>query len=279
MKNKQCQELHDMKKLIIEQRETARLKEIKRKRINYEANKEKMKRRRLEYYAENSEKEKNYNREYHKQNRESILPKMRLYNKSYQPRRRAIKKFKRKIQQVFNKTHGNPSYFSTDIQYHMYYHTQGKCDLRTLAGTRHRIDEEYESFCPMCDCKLYKALSFCKVFCVNVQCQTAYCLTCKETVSVNPMDDFKHFYIHSGMVPGLCPLFENSDLLCLDHPCSDEKSCISTEASMVKFDDYLQGSRDNDSFLPRLPCKLCKEVKKNIPELTDKCLKVQQFNK
>ena len=77
------------------------------------------------------------------------------------------------------------------------------------------------------------------------------------------------------MFPGLCPLFGNSDLLCSDHPCSDEKSFISTEASMVKFDDYLQGSNDNDSFLPRLPSKLCNEVKKTIPELTVRCLKVQ----
>ena len=137
VKSKQCQELYDMAKLIIEQRETGRLKERKREKIYYEANKEKVKRRRLGYYAENREKEKNYNQEYHKLNRESILPKMRLYNKSYQPRRRAINNFKRKIQQVFNKTHGKPSYFSTDIQYHMYYHTQGECDLRTIAGTRH----------------------------------------------------------------------------------------------------------------------------------------------
>ena len=247
----------------------------KQKRMDrYEDNAEHEKQKRRDHYKDNAEYEKQYNKNYHRLNREVILPKMREYNKSYRPIRSAVNKFKKRIVETPDGFgHCYNRWYLEKAAFHMYYHTLGICDINTVVHAKHRIAELSEK-CTACDDRLYAIAGQNKLNCMNVECRQTICRLCMRIVSADPQEDFKHFYIHSGIMPGMCPLFEDFDSLRSSHQCSDKKPCFQTEPDVIKLDDY--GLRDCSN-LPTVHCEKCKEVKTENPSLLDRCLKIQKF--
>ena len=243
--------------------------EKQRKKEKYEANKEYIKQKMKEKYDRNPEFKKQYNKNYHRLNREIILPKMRKYNKSYKPIRSAINKFKKKIVDTRDGCgHGYSKWYREEASFHMYYHTLGICDVNTVFHAKHCIEELSEK-CLACDTGLYALAGQNKLFCMNIECGQTVCRPCGRIVSADPQEDFKHFYIHSGIMPGMCPLFEDFESLRITHQCSDKKPCFSTEPGLIIPNSY--------SNLPTIHCKKCKEVMADNPSLLEKCLKIQKF--
>ena len=188
--------------------------------------------------------------------------------------RAAINKFKKRIFEEQNHHYGSSQHFLMKSAFHMYYHTLGKCNLDNILNARHRI-MKLEETCTDCEENLYKLIAYNKLYCMNVDCIKAICSICRRNVSTDPREDFKHFYIHSGILPGMCPLFEDYDSLGCGFKCSNSKPCYSTEPTVMQLDDYITPNSNDD--LPSLPCNKCKEVMNNNPSLIDKCLKIQKY--
>ena len=238
---------------------------------HYKKNQEKEKEYRKDHYKKNQEKEKQYNKEYHRLNRDTILPKMRKYNKSYKPMRSAINKFKKAVTKRYNSMYGDNDWYIGRDLYHMYYHTLGLCDEKTVLNVKHSV-QEYPEKCESFDSELYRLAGYNTIYCVNVKCGQTTCHICSKNVSPDPQKLFKHFYIHSGIMPGLCPLFEDFDKL-RTHQCSDISPCYSTKPTVIPLNDY----GNHLTMLPTVPCSKCEDVMSENPSLLDKCLKIQKF--
>ena len=239
----------------------------------YKDNQEREKHQRVQRYNNNPIPEKQYNMKYHQENREKILPKMRDYNKRYKPFRAAINKLRERIISEHNPFHGRKQWYLTDSAFHLYYHTLGKCDLNSVVNARHSI-QELKDLCDNCGEKLYSLVGSNKLHCMHIKCGNTICSVCRKCVPADPRQDYQHFYLHSGILPGMCPLFKDFDSLPYMN-CSNSKPCTSTEPTVIQLNDY--DNYNLSTNLPTAPCIKCEEVMEKNPSLIEKCLKVQKF--
>ena len=251
-----------------------------KKRAQYTNNQEYEKKKRIQRYKNNPEPEKQYNIEYHKRNRDIILHKMREYDKLHKPFRTAITEFKKMIKgknlkYEFDPFHGNRKCYLTASAFHLYHHSLGKCNVWSVLNARHRI-EEIKEMCDNCERKLYRQVGSNKLHCMNTKCRKTICFVCRKDVPGDPRQDFKHFYLHSGIMPGMCPLFEDFDSVhYYRRPCSNSTPCHSIEPTYLQLNDY--GNRNLSDDLTTIPCTKCKEVVQNNPSMIEKCLKLQKY--
>lgn len=191
---------------------------------------------------------------------------MKEYNKLYKPIRAATNQLKERIISQHSPFHGEKNWYLTGSAFHMYYHSLGKCNLRNVVNARHGIQELKET-CVDCGGKFYRLVGNNKLHCMTINCRKPVCSVCRKDVSADPRQDFRHFYIHSGILPGMCPLFEDFDSIPFMHPCSNSKPCTSTEPTVVHLNDYANYNLSDN--LSTIPCIKCEEVIEKNPSLIE----------
>ena len=166
---------------------------------------------RAAYYIKHREEKLVYQKDYDRNHRKYSMAKKKLNLLANPKRKKRLKKVGRSIFEVSylvgEKYLGNllPD-FVLDCEVHLYLHGQGICSKDTIRQAKHRV-EQTQGICMYCNTKLFSVVGSNKLYCLNKYCQKAFCRVCSENVDANPFKNFTHFYLKTGLVPGLCPLF------------------------------------------------------------------------